>query len=1115
MNCSDEYHAALENCGADLIKLKRLFRLLENAEGDWTGKARWQVAHRMRTARTTLPLADGRPLYAYQLQHEQFDYWQKSLTKQVASGKSPHAGAFVLWAAEWFRRCYRGDGIKWDALGEPLSLDLTQAGWRNLADKGLEYWGLPPVVVNGTNYRLVAIARQAGFPVAALSDGQGGWAESYLAGLVGQLLGAAVIREDTAISIAENLSDRVPVSWRNAEMQAVCAELASVVVSLRQEADKGGAGSAVLVSSWLTQNRPNWRDTLPLRMEGQASALIDKLLTAKAIPSAGGSVRVRRFVDLSDTGVRQGLVLDLNGSLKLRQKQQAAVDADGNIARLRLFAAGELAQTVTGELAMLDEPVRPSDGWRSRLTHRTTQHDYGFEKPVSVELRADGQLIGAPFELRGGEPVNDGLRIYELDQDTTSDEGRLWLRSWSSGAFKAYKLIVELPDEWLCVEDAAQDKEQNAVWKRITGRTFWQVTSPFIAENPQGDRYLIRPGQDAAHRDGLHLDGRHVNGVQTGTGLQLIAGRPTVQLTESGRMRAIGEEKIGWRQCGERDWQSCAQPAPFGMIEYGWRDGSTGHLRAKSIAMLLPENFAVNIQKNGSVLNLQLLNWAGHAKLSNSIESEPNNWRINLANMERDRVDLVLSGDGSTDIHLEVPLPIVSWIAKQDGYLLPRNSVISLATLNRYIARNDRFTLIGEVLSARRSPRRNAGMHRGIGVKAGVGRIWRGSNDMSLSVIRDDIARMIRPLGIDYTVQLNFNDSLPNQWYVQEFETEIEERDIRGWFPVSSCGEDKLMVCGRKMSDPAREHQFGEYTLADTVNMAPLPIPRLREPWIIYLATDDRVLSRPIVIGTAALNPQAHNRLGLAMALPYEELDAALSCFIQSILDDPSSKSAQKDIRSVIDLAYSLGGLPPMTFRIFALMNEKPEFGPHLLMHAGEKELASIVALADGLLFDWATVPQGSWQTARDAAGYYYMSNLPEMTGQSQMGRSKMILDLLHQQQTAIVDALPWLESVLLNDVKDVSFDDICDRLFGRLRDGIDQDRDNPFRPDLDVHHIDRRLSPSLARICDAPVAAAFSADGKLELTKAQIMTLKDVRENHPQFFGEAYAFALANLTGE
>jgi hypothetical protein len=558
MNSSDEYQAALDNCGADLMKLKRLFGLLQNAEGDWCGKARWQVVFRMRKARTSLPPADGRPLYAYQFQLEQFEYWQETLTKQVASGKMPHAGAFVLWAAEWFRRCYRGDVIKWDALGGQLGLDLTQLGWRNLADRGLQYWGLRPVVVNGMNYRLVAIARQAGFPVAALADGQGGWAESYLSGLVGQLLGAAVIREDTAIRIAENLSDRVPVSWRNAEMQAVCAELASVVVSLRQEADEGGAGSAALVSSWLIQNRPDWRDTLPLRMEGQASALIDKLLTAKAIPGAGGSVRVRRFADVDDKGIRQGLVLDLNGSLKLRQAQQAAVDADGGIARLRLFAAGELAQTVTGELAMLDAPDRPSDGWRTRLTHRTAQHDYDFEKPVNVELRADGQRIGAPFELGGGEPVNDGLRIYELDQDARSNEGRLWLRSWSSGAFKAEKLIVELPDDWLCVEDTAQDEENNTVWQRIAGRTFWQVTSPFIAENSQGDRYLIRPGQDAAHRDSLHLDGRHVNGVQTGTGLPLIAGRPTVQLTESNRMRTIGGEKIGWRQLGKRDWKSRA-----------------------------------------------------------------------------------------------------------------------------------------------------------------------------------------------------------------------------------------------------------------------------------------------------------------------------------------------------------------------------------------------------------------------------------------------------------------------------------------------------------------------------------------------------------------------------
>lgn len=368
MKCKGDFQRALDDCGADLLKLKRLSEQLRNVDGEWSGPARLKVINIMRLARTSLPKADGRPLYAYQIQREQFDHWQETLKDQVAAGRAPHSGAFVLWAAEWFRRCYKGDGAKWEALGEPLGLSLKQNQWRNLADSGLRYWGLRSVQINRSNYRLVAIARQAGFPVAALADGQGGWAESYLSGLVGQLLGAAVIRDDTALRIAENLSDRVPDTWRNPEMQAICAELANIIVSLRQEADAGGVGSSALVSSWLTQNRPEWRDELPLRMEGQAAPLIDRLLTAKAIPNGGGTVRVRRFVDLKAGTAREGVALDLSGALKLNQQQQAAVDRDGSIVRLRMFAAGDLAQSIAGELAMADIPERPADGWRTRLS---------------------------------------------------------------------------------------------------------------------------------------------------------------------------------------------------------------------------------------------------------------------------------------------------------------------------------------------------------------------------------------------------------------------------------------------------------------------------------------------------------------------------------------------------------------------------------------------------------------------------------------------------------------------------------------------------------------------------------------------------------------------------
>lgn len=1100
MKSRGEFQLALDNCGADLLKLKRLSEQLQNADGGWRGPARLLVINTMRLARTSLPVSDGRPLYAYRLQLEQFDHWQQTLKNQVATGRMPHAGAFVLWAAEWFRRCYRGDIVKWEALGGPLGLSLQQHQWRNLADSGLRYWGLRSVQINGSNYRLVAIARQAGFPVAALADGQGGWAESYLSGLVGQLLGAAVIREDTAIRIAENLSDRVPDTWRNPQMQAICAELANIIVSLRQEADAGGVGSSALVSSWLTQNRPDWRDELPLRMEGQASALIDSLLTAKAIPNGGGTVRVRRFVDVSAETVREGVALDLTGALKLNAEQQAALDRDGGIVRLRMFAAGDLAQSITGELAMADAPERQADGWRTRLTNRIAEHSFPFEKSASVELRADGQRVGAPFELRGGEPVKDSLRIYELDQNTGDGEGRLWLRSWSSGAFKAETLIVELPSGWAHVPDTSSSEDGNNVWLTAAKSTFWKVSCAFMAESPQGDRYLVRPGQNVAQRDALHLVGSHIERVQHGDGTAVIAGKPTVQLTQSNHLRAIGTEKIGWRRVGDRDWQSMLLPAPFGLVEFGWRDATTGYLRAKSKALLVPEHFAVGMQKNGDNLTVELTGWEGAASLSQAAGCGPNKWRVNLAHIERDRLDLKLVGDAIEDIHLEIPLPIISWIANWDGTLLRRDSVISLATLNRYVARNERFDLMGEVVSGQAKSNLR------------TGRIWRGSSDMGLSSIRDDIANMIRPLGIDAKVQLDFNDSYSNHWYVKEFETEVEWREGRGWFPLSTCDVDSLAVRGRRMADATREETFGHYNLTDAVHSAPLPIPRLNEPWLVYLAAEDRILSRPRVIGSPALNPQAHTRLGKAMSLPFAETEAALDAFVCAILDNPSTTQAWDDIRSIIVLSHSLGGLPPRTFHVFDALNERPELGPHLLMHSGEQELTSVAALSKGLLFDWTIVPIEVWQNAHDAAGAYYMDNLPEVAGQTPGDRGTMVVSLLQQQRSAIVSALPWLAGVFGQNKDGSDYGAVCESLFNRSGDRIDKSKYNPFRPDLDAHSPDRRLSSGLARVCDAPMAAVLAATGKLELRQAQIMAVKDVQEHHPQFFSEAYGFALGDI---
>ena len=64
----------------------------------------------------------------------------------------------------------------------------------------------------------------------------------------------------------------------------------------------------------------------------------------------------------------------------------------------------------------------------------------------------------------------------------------------------------------------------------------------------------------------------------------------------------------------------------------------------------------------------------------------------------------------------------------------------------------------------------------------------------------------------------------------------------------------------------------------------------------------------------------------------------------------------------------------------------------------------------------------------------------------------------------------------------------------------------------MDPYLSNKGLTSGLARVCDAPVAAALAAAGKLQLMQNQIMAVKDVREHHPQYFGEAYSFALGEL---
>lgn len=1093
----------LSDCGSDLSRLEEMAEHLKHVDDAWAGSLRLKAINQMRKARKALPEADGRPLFAYRLHQEQFEYWQDTLAAQAASGRNLHEGAFVLWAAEWFRRCYQGGMLKWELLSEPLGIVYhgnEYNKWKTIADRGLAYWKLKPLRTEYRQLRLVAIARQSGFPVAAIAQGQQGWAYRFLKRLVARLVGTARIDRELGIMIAHDEENIVPDTWREV-MREVCVELALAIVVLRKEAEAGGVGPAVLVSSWLDQNKSDWRNTLPLNIEGHASALVDALLRTEADVGSGATIRARRYLKPENGDWLEYLALELNGCLPLSAEQQRTVDAQHDISRLRLYFAGKLAQMMTGEIAMAMRPDKPGMAWPVRAGSMIRDIAYPFIHAVTTEMRADGERVASPFDLRGGEAVRSGMRIYEPQLDENGNIQRLWLKSWSSGAFRADELVVETPSKWQVMDS----DDSASILVEDDKRILWHISSELIVENPQGDQFLIRPGQNVRQRDQIYLVGKEIQQIFHEEGLPVFAGPPTPHISNIAGQRAAGEEKLGWRHAGARNWNRGS--SGVGKIEYGWRDAQTGHLRAIATAIVLPEDFEISSQKTRDWLTITLSGWVGNAKLEAAISVGPGKWRTNIAQPSRDKLSLNLDINGQKILSLQYPLPQISWIAQWDGKLVPPGARLSLSTLHQYVARGNGFTLMADV------------DRRSVSAVKNIGRQWKIEDVMGLSSMHDDLARMIRPLGIDTSVCLNFNDGsendgLKNSWFVEEFETTLEKRGERGWYPANVIQEETVEIRARPLANAAHEKVIGNYSLQDANDGNPLHIPNLEGQWLVYLAVGDRVLSRPIPMGEVTANHQAHSRLGKAMSPPDAVIrHAALQDFVDAIIKEPSCEKSVADIRDMIALAASLNTMPPATFDLFKMMNENPHYGPLMLMHSGRAEMQNVLALSDGLLFDWAMVPRECWKTAYDALGTYYTKSLPVEAGGDQAAHMEFVIDLVNKQCDAIIEERSWLRPLLkAAPTNSVTFEDIYNAMVERSGDRINKDDQNPFRPDLAHKLPNIHFSTGISCVLDAPWAAALAACGQVELKQKQIITMRDVRERHPTYFAEAYAHALGVL---
>lgn len=1040
------------------------------------------------SAELGLPRPTGLPLYRYKLAPGMFERMEKKLSSGLPSDwqRPSLAPAFVLWAADWFRRSYQGGVQRWADIEKVLGLRLSQGEWRDLADQGFRAWGIEPLITAHGNQRLSNLARQGGFPAAAMASGAS-WPRKFLERAVGELLGADVQEIGTAVAICERNEYLLPTIWRSQEMYAICGELALKIVELRAFVDKEVPADGRPYSARLDQAYEDWRDELPMTLDGAAAGLIDTLLEAKKL-SSSGSIRVGRMMSRHGEDWRECLDFHLDG--RWDDKDQVLSPSDH--IRVFLQPSDGLADRISGRLAYLEH--EDANRWIARPMRSEAAIEFPFDLPVTAEFHARGDRLARGFMLPGGKPVSGGLRVFE-PRGTDAQRTTFALIGQGSGAYKAEPVFIDVPEDWSVrgKDDNAEIEPEDFAFS--PGRSLYRCAGSIIAQKSNGDSFLVRTGQSADRKDRLSIVANAIAGVQAPDGEQLFKHPLHAQVSDGLSHRVASRGEVRWRIAGQRSWSEDLAAAGPGLCEFAWLDGATGHVRDRQTAFVLPADFELTQRSNGTHSEIELSGWDGAAVLGDEAPSSKHSWRIRIDPPRRAVLTLRLAAAQTPAFDLKVPLQSKEWLTTWDGDLLPRDAVLGLADLRDTVARVPSTSiLMGEVAH-------NA--------DAALDANWRIDGELGLSALRTDIAALMRPLGIDAQVRLDFHNGSNDNWYVTEFGNSLEWEPNGGLRPKTAIVGEDVRVCGRSLGAPEKELEFGSYDgLQSGLGGQLIHLPRLKGDWLVYLREGSRVLTRPKFVSGDPDPEVPQHRLGRAMAQPFLKAQEDLQSLVTEIAQDPTTAEASQTIQVVMKLALSLNGLPPQTFEIFSKLVQAGALAPLLLYRCEEQHLSTILELFDGLCSSWMLLPYAAWDAAFQAQGHYLVTRLDD---------PQWALTRLTERQNEIAARAPQLAPLICRDYSPSTWEEVRSHFTDHTSEGISTDAGgfNPFRPAFRELLPKENFLESLMRVFDAPFVAALAAMGRITLDKVQILTVKDVERRHPTYFAKAYGYALTELKND
>ena len=528
-----------------------------------------------------LSTPDGRPLYAYRCNAEEFRTLAGALQLQSSSGPQS-ARAFVLYASEWWRREYDGRRWAWEPLLQSVGWQVHYPDLYESVRDAWAWWDVQPVRLPSSTRFLGTFACHGGLPLALVGDSQNS-VTRYLRAVLTHVQEYRRFVDDTIDLAADKDYLLRPPTLRRDYVFRLAADLAEAVLDLQPSIQDGNPIAT------LDEVRPDWRRAMPLVLDNEVARNLLTLLFRDASTGAAAPAsefRVRRFLRRTGAGWRLGASVRLPASIGVDDlAKHLGMDASGLGPRIevRVDSGGEHVAGVYGHAHQSDADEYRLAGRRASLV----LWDEGAAAEIRLRFVA-GDYIGSGIVPTGGAMLGELPWAFRADEHECPFIGEDTVSS------RAPELVALVPT------GVAEPPPDVAVEAGVLGRAMWRIKTATTIRTDNGP-CTMRPASSEQPDQEYRLGGERW--YQMVSKFPLYRGVPSLRAgAPDGLPKKLPPKEVSWRQTGG-DWL----PQPNGPGLWQVRHIVNEELRFHGRVGILPNGFMAQPKLGDSAVQGSLI----------------------------------------------------------------------------------------------------------------------------------------------------------------------------------------------------------------------------------------------------------------------------------------------------------------------------------------------------------------------------------------------------------------------------------------------------------------------------------------------------------------------------